>query len=49
MIFYSGAAQQANAEALAELLSITTVVDSAEFQVPLLWCWARVPVRSGYA
>ena len=36
MIFYSGAAQQANAEALAALLGIPTLVNSQEFQVPLV-------------
>jgi hypothetical protein len=36
IIFYSGAAQQANAEALAELLGVPTVVNSTEFQVPLV-------------
>jgi len=36
VIFYSGAAQQANAEALATLLGIPTLVNSQEFQVPLV-------------
>ena len=36
VIFYAGAAQQANAEALATLLGIPTLVDSQEFQVPLV-------------
>ncbi|HJV98826.1 MAG TPA: LytR C-terminal domain-containing protein [Arthrobacter sp.] len=36
VIFYAGAAQQANAEALSELLNIPTMVNSAEFQVPLV-------------
>ena len=36
VIFYSGAAQKGNAEALGELLGIPTVVDSAEFQLPLV-------------
>lgn len=36
VIFYAGAAQQANAEALAALLGIPTLVDSQEFQVPLV-------------
>ncbi len=36
VIFYSGAAQQANAEALAALLGIPTLVNSQEFQVPLV-------------
>jgi len=36
VVFYSGAAQKANAEALGELLGIQTVVDSAEFQQPLV-------------
>jgi hypothetical protein len=36
VIFYAGPAQQANAEALSELLSIPTMVNSAEFQVPLV-------------
>ncbi len=35
-IFYAGAAQQANAEALSTLLGIPTVVNSQEFQVPLV-------------
>ena len=39
MIFYTGAAQQANAEALAALLGIPTLVDTPEFQVPLSWFW----------
>ncbi|WP_354349691.1 LytR C-terminal domain-containing protein [Pseudarthrobacter sp. PvP090] len=36
VIFYSGAAQKGNADALGELLGIPTVVDSAEFQLPLV-------------
>ncbi|MEW9873436.1 LytR C-terminal domain-containing protein [Arthrobacter sp. HS15c] len=36
VIFYAGAAQQANAEALSKLLNIPTLVNSAEFQVPLV-------------
>ncbi|MDR6417302.1 LytR C-terminal domain-containing protein [Pseudarthrobacter sulfonivorans] len=36
VIFYAGAAQQANAEALATLLGIPTLVDSQEFQVPVV-------------
>ncbi|WP_024366551.1 LytR C-terminal domain-containing protein [Arthrobacter sp. TB 26] len=36
VIFYSGAAQKGNAEALGQLLGIPTVVDSAEFQLPLV-------------
>lgn len=36
IIFYSGAAQLANAQALAELLGVPTVVNSTEFQVPLV-------------
>lgn len=36
VVFYSGAAQKDNAEALGQLLGIETVVDSAEFQVPLV-------------
>lgn len=36
VIFYAGAAQQANAEALAALLGIPSLVDSQEFQVPLV-------------
>lgn len=36
VIFYSGAAQKSNAEALGKLLGIPTVVDSAEFQLPLV-------------
>ena len=36
VIFYAGAAQKANAEALSELLNIPTLVDSAEFQVPVV-------------
>ncbi len=36
VIFYAGAAQQANAEALSELLNIPIMVNSAEFQVPLV-------------
>jgi len=36
IIFYSGAGQLAGAQALAELLGIPTLVDSTEFQVPLV-------------
>ncbi len=36
VVFYEGAAQKANAEALATLLGIQTVVDSAEFKMPLV-------------
>jgi len=36
VIFYAGPAQQANAEALSELLNIPTTVNSADFQVPLV-------------
>lgn len=36
VIFYAGPAQRANAEALSELLNIPTIVDSADFQVPLV-------------
>lgn len=36
VIFYGGAAQKANAEALGKLLGITTMVDSADFQLPLV-------------
>ena len=36
VVFYSGAAQKGNAEALGKLLGIQTVVDSAEFQMPLV-------------
>jgi cytoskeletal protein RodZ len=36
VIFYSGTAQKANAEALSKLLNIPTTVDSAEFQVPVV-------------
>ena len=32
----SGSAQKGNAEALGQLLGIETVVDSAEFQMPLV-------------
>jgi hypothetical protein len=35
-IFYSGADQLANAQALAELLGVPTLVSSTEFQVPLV-------------
>ncbi|MDF2052464.1 LytR C-terminal domain-containing protein [Arthrobacter sp. Cr_A7] len=35
-IFYSGAGQLANAQALAELLGVPTLVSSTEFQVPLV-------------
>jgi cytoskeletal protein RodZ len=36
VIFYAGAAQKANAEALSELLNIPTLVNSTEFQVPVV-------------
>ncbi|HEY8701581.1 MAG TPA: LytR C-terminal domain-containing protein [Arthrobacter sp.] len=36
VIFYAGAAQKANAEALSKLLNISTTVNSAEFQVPVV-------------
>ncbi|WP_457965759.1 LytR C-terminal domain-containing protein [Arthrobacter sp. D1-29] len=36
VIFYAGPAQKANAEALSALLNIPTLVDSAEFQVPVV-------------
>ncbi|MDQ0665664.1 hypothetical protein QFZ35_004162 [Arthrobacter ulcerisalmonis] len=36
VIFYSGPQQLASAEALAELLNIPTVVNSTQFQVPLV-------------
>jgi hypothetical protein len=36
IIFYSGAGQLASAQALADLLGIPTLVDSTEFQVPLV-------------
>jgi hypothetical protein len=36
VIFYAGAAQEASAQALAELLGVPAVVQSAEFQVPLV-------------
>ncbi|MBP1137554.1 hypothetical protein JOE31_003786 [Arthrobacter sp. PvP023] len=36
VIYYSGALQKANAEALGELLNITSLVDSAEFQLPVV-------------
>ena len=36
VIFYAGPAQRANAEALSKLLNIPTMVDSADFQVPLV-------------
>ncbi|MFM9430936.1 transcription elongation factor [Arthrobacter sp. MP_2.3] len=36
VIFYSGAGQKGNAEALGQLLGIPSVVDSAEFEVPLV-------------
>jgi cytoskeletal protein RodZ len=35
-VFYSGAGQKANAEAISTLLSIPTVVQSSDFQVPLV-------------
>jgi hypothetical protein len=36
VIFYSGVEQKANAEALGTLLGIDTLVDSAEFNLPLV-------------
>ncbi|MET1064498.1 MAG: LytR C-terminal domain-containing protein [Arthrobacter sp.] len=36
VVFYSGTAQKANADALGELLGIPTLVESAEFQQPLV-------------
>lgn len=36
VIFYAGPAQKAKAEALSELLNIPTMVNSAEFQVPVV-------------
>ena len=36
VIFYSGAAQKGNAQALGQLLGIPSMVDSAEFQLPLV-------------
>jgi hypothetical protein len=36
IIFYSGPDQLGNAQALAELLGVSTVVNSTEFQVPLV-------------
>jgi len=36
VIYYSGAEQKANAEALGELLNITSLVESAEFQLPVV-------------
>jgi cytoskeletal protein RodZ len=36
VIFYAGPAQEANAKALSKLLNIPTMVNSAEFQVPLV-------------
>ncbi|MEW1919230.1 LytR C-terminal domain-containing protein [Pseudarthrobacter oxydans] len=36
IIFYAGAAQEANAQALAELVGVPTVVESTGFQVPLV-------------
>lgn len=35
-IFYAGPAQKANAEAVSELLNIPTLVESQEFQMPLV-------------
>ena len=35
VIFYSDAAQQANAEALGALLNITTLVETADLQAPV--------------
>lgn len=36
VVFYNGPAQKANAEALGSLLGIATLVDSAEFKMPLV-------------
>ncbi|MHA7222532.1 LytR C-terminal domain-containing protein [Arthrobacter sp. RHLT1-20] len=36
VIFYSGAAQKGNAEALGSLLGIQTMMESAEFKMPLV-------------
>ena len=36
VVFYNGAAQKANADALGSLLGIATLVDSAEFKMPLV-------------
>ena len=36
VIFYAGPERLASAQALAELLSIPTLVDSTEFQLPLV-------------
>ncbi len=36
VVFYNGPGQKANAEALGSLLGISTLVDSAEFQLPLV-------------
>ena len=36
VIFYSGADQKDNADALSDLLGIPTTAESAEFQVPLV-------------
>ncbi|NUU31230.1 LytR C-terminal domain-containing protein [Arthrobacter sp. C9C5] len=36
VVFYNGPAQKANAEELGSLLGIGTLVDSAEFQMPLV-------------
>ena len=36
VIYYSGAAQKANAEALSELLNIPTMVNSSDFQSPVV-------------
>ena len=36
VIFYSGVEQKGNAEALGTLLGIDTLVDSAEFNLPLV-------------
>lgn len=36
VIFYAGPAQKANAEAVSELLNIPTLVESQEFQMPLV-------------
>jgi len=36
VVYYNGAAQKANAEELAALLGIATLVDSADFKMPLV-------------
>jgi hypothetical protein len=36
VIYDSGAGQKAKAEALGELVNVTSLVDSAEFQLPVV-------------